>query len=132
MYTSPGERKQPALMASTLKVVAYSEVVNCWGLNKFQDLRSASYGTKTFSCCHIDSLEWRTSHASCRSQDFNLFALVSAIRLVVLHGVSTLRIKCCVSKISVHKNTTKFISLSAIVYSIRIYCLVTISIRMFY
>ena len=29
MRTSPGKRKQPTLMASALKVVAYSEVVHC-------------------------------------------------------------------------------------------------------
>ena len=82
-------------------------------------------------CCHVDSLRWRTSHISHRSQDFTSFALVSIIRLVVVQCVSTLRIKCSVSEMSVHKYSTKypfFLSHS----SIRIYCLVTISIRIFF
>ena len=47
--------------------------------------------------------------------------LMSTIRLIMVHGVSTLRIKCWVSKISVHKVSTKwcfFVSHS----SIQAYC----------
>ena len=50
--TSPGKRKQATLVVSTLKVVAYNEVVNCqveWTFN-------ASNGTKTIFCCYVNSL----------------------------------------------------------------------------
>ena len=42
-----------------------------------------------------------------RSQGSTLFTLASITRLVVLNGMTTLRIKCCVSKISLHKDSTK-------------------------
>ena len=53
---------------------------------------------------------------------------MSTIRLIIVHGVSTLRVKCCVSEISVHKISTK----RGFFVSHRIYCLVTTSILMFY
>ena len=116
--TSPGKRKQSTLMASTLKVVAYSEVLG--QINKTFDmpvmaLKKKKQKKKTFFGCQVGTLRWRTSHASHRYQDFILFALVATTRLVIWHGVSTLRIKCCISDICIHKDSTNVVSLSAIV-----------------
>ena len=61
-------------MASTLKVVAYSEVCPV-GLNKSQDLQCASTGTKTYFRCHVDTLQWynfHEIHVSRKSHDFIL------------------------------------------------------------
>ena len=79
----------------------------------------------------LDSLNWRTSHASHRSLSFILLPQMSTARPTIFHGGSTLRINLCISEITVHKDGAKchfFVSHG----SIRIYCLVTTSIRMFY
>ena len=83
---------------------------------------------KPFFCCHVDSLKGVPLTPLVDVGTSILFDPVSTIRLVMVHGVSTLRIKCWISEISVHKISTKwcfFVSHSSV-------CLVTTSIWTFY
>ena len=46
----------------------------------------------------LDSLNWRTSHASHRSLSFILLPQMSTARPTIFHGGSTLRINLCISE----------------------------------
>ena len=86
---------------------------------------------KLFFVVMLDSLNWCTSHISHRSLSFILFPQMSPARPTIFHGGSTLRINLCISERIVHKDGAKchiFVGHG----SIRIYCLVTASIWMFY
>ena len=81
--------------------------------------------------CWIAYVNWRTFHTSHRSLTFILLPQMSTARPTIFHGGSTLRICLCISEITIHKDGAKchlFVSHG----SIRIYCLVTTSILMFY
>ena len=101
------------------------------GSNRFLDVWYVCGGTKTIFVVMLDSLNWRTFHASHRSLNFILSSLISNARPTIFHGGSTLRINVYVFEIHVHKYDAKchfFVSHG----SIWIYCLVMTSIRMFY
>ena len=78
----------------------------------------------------LDSLNWRTPHASHRSLSFILFPQMSTARPTIFHGGSTLRINLCISEITVRRDVAKY--LFFVSHGIRIYCLLMTSIRMFY
>ena len=91
--TSPGEK------ATDVDGVCSEGSDLQWSSALSGQIKSRTFGMlvmarKPFSV----GLQWCTSHAS---QDFILFTVtvVSTIRLVILHGVPTLRIKCTISEI---------------------------------
>ena len=96
---SPVKRKQNMLMASTM-----SKMVNYRINSRTFDM--AVVKLISFECVPLTPKP-KTSH---RHQDFILFALVATTRLKVL---LISRIKCCVSDVSIHIDST--ICLSAIV-----------------